>query len=278
MPGQARLPISAVGKVAAALSRLGVHGILVFGLPNQKDATGSAAADPEGVVPRAIRGIQEAAPEMVIFTDVCLCSYTDHGHCGILRGSDLDTEATQGQLANVAVVHAAAGADVVAPSSMVDGQVGAIRAGLDEAGFSETAILAYTAKFASSFYGPFREAADSARTFGDRRAYQHDPANSRHARREARADEAEGADILMVKPGLPYLDILAQLRRDSDLPLAAYHVSGEYAMIKAASERGWIDERAVVLESMLAFRRAGADLIITYFAPDVARWLREAAR
>jgi porphobilinogen synthase len=278
MPGQARLPVSVVGNVATALSRLGVRAMLVFGLPARKDSVASAALDSEGVVPRAIREIKAAAPEMVVITDVCVCGYTDHGHCGILGGEELDTAATQALLEGMAVVHAAAGADMVAPSSMVDGQVGAIRTALDGSGHLETAILAYSAKFASSFYGPFREAADSAPSFGDRRAYQHDAANGRHALRELRQDVLEGADALMVKPGLPYLDVLARARAEFDLPLAAYHVSGEYAMVKAAAERGWVDERAVVMESMLAFRRAGADLIITYFAPDVARWLREGHR
>ena len=278
MPGQARLPVAVVGNVATALARLGVRAMLVFGLPTRKDSVASAALDPDGVVSRAIRDIKSAAAEMVVITDVCVCGYTDHGHCGIIGGGGLDTAATQALLGRMAVVHAAAGADMVAPSSMVDGQVGAIRSALDLAGLNETAILAYSAKFASSFYGPFREAADSAPAFGDRRAYQHDAANGRHALRELRQDILEGADALMVKPGLPYLDVLARARAEFDLPLAAYHVSGEYAMVKAAAERGWVDERAVVLESMLAFRRAGADLIITYFAPDVARWLREGQR
>ena len=275
MPGQARLPVAAVGKVALALSRLGVRAMLVFGLPERKDSMASAATEAEGIVPQAIREIKAAAPEMVVITDVCVCGYTDHGHCGVIAEGAVDHIRTQKLLAAMAVAHAAAGADIVAPSSMVDGQVRAIRDSLDLAGHRETAILAYSAKFASSFYGPFREVADSAPSFGDRRAYQHDAANGRHALRELRQDVAEGADALMVKPGLPYLDIVSKARAEFDLPLAAYHVSGEYAMIKAGSERGWVDERAVVMESMLAFRRAGADLIITYFAPDVARWLRE---
>lgn len=275
MPGQFRQSLASLPSQANELRLAGVPAVLLFGLPTHKDAQGSSSADPEGVVPHAIRVLKQANPDLIVITDVCLCAYTDHGHCGVLNGTSLDQAATLPLLAETARVHAAAGADIVAPSSMVDGQVGVLRTALDVDGHSEVAVMGYSAKFASGFYGPFREAADSAPSFGDRATYQHDPANRRHALREVRQDEVEGADILMVKPGLAYLDILSSVRQATDLPLAVYNVSGEYSMVKAAAERGWIDERRIVLEQLLAFRRAGADLILTYHALDAARWLCE---
>jgi porphobilinogen synthase len=249
----------------------------LFGLPARKDATGSAAWDPAGPVPQAIAAIKRQAPDLIVIADVCLCEYTDHGHCGVLQPASgaVENDATLPLLAQAAVAYADAGADIVAPSAMMDGQVAAIRAALDRAGHQETAILAYAAKFASAFYGPFREAAGSTPQFGDRRAYQMDPANGREALREVALDAEEGADLLMVKPAGPYLDILRQVRDRYDRPVVAYQVSGEYAMLKAAAERGWLDERRAALESLIAIRRAGADLIITYYAKEVARWLAE---
>jgi porphobilinogen synthase len=275
MPGQCQWPIKALDQVVGMVTEAGVRSLLLFGLPDSKDATASGAIDPDGVVPKAIRALKRMAPELVVMTDVCACEYTDHGHCGILDGVTLDPGPTRDLLAEIAAVNAAAGADVVGPSSMVDGQVGAIRQRLDAAGFLDTAIMAYSAKFASAFYGPFREAADSAPAFGDRSAYQHDPTLIRHSLREMAADVEEGADILMVKPGLPYLDILTRARQEFDLPLVSYWVSGEYSMVKAAAANGWIDEKRIVLESLTAFRRAGADAIITYHAVEAARWLRD---
>ena len=271
MPGQFRLPISTVGDKVREAKRLGIGAILLFGLPLEKDERASASCAPHGVVPQAIRAAKDACPEMVVMTDVCVCAYTSHGHCGVLRGEEIDNDASLPLLAAMAAAHAEAGADVVAPSSMMDGQVAALR----EAVPPEVAVMAYSAKFASSFYGPFRDAADSAPSFGDRASYQHDGANVRHARRELLADVQEGADILMVKPGLAYLDIVRLARETADLPIAAYNVSGEYSMVKAAAERGWIDERRVVLETLISFRRAGADLVITYHALDAARWLND---
>jgi porphobilinogen synthase len=252
----------------------GVRSVLLFGLPANKDAKGSGATAPNGVVPEAIRVLKGAVPDLAVITDVCACEYTDHGHCGIMSGSTLDQAGTLELLAEIAAVNVAAGADIVGPSSMVDGQVGAIRERLDADGFPDIPIMAYSAKFASAFYGPFREAADSAPAFGDRSAYQHDPSRVRHSLREMQADIEEGADILMVKPGLPYLDVLARAKEVFDLPLASYWVSGEYSMVKAAAANGWIDEKRIVLESLTAFRRAGADAIITYHALEAARWLR----
>jgi len=274
MPGQSRLPISAVGDKAREAFDLGVGSILVFGLPHAKDDEASTAMGSDGVVPRAIEAAKAACPEMVVMTDVCVCAYTPHGHCGVMRGHEIDNDASLELLARMAVAHAKAGADVVAPSAMMDHQVGALRSALDQEGFKETVVMGYSAKFASAFYGPFRDAADSAPSFGDRSSYQHDPANIRHARREILADVDEGADILMVKPGIAYLDVVRLAREISDLPIAAYNVSGEYSMVKAAAERGWIDERRIVLETLLAFRRAGADLIITYHALEAAGWLK----
>jgi porphobilinogen synthase len=275
LPGVAR---HALGALEGELDRIvssGVGAILIFGIPAQKDATGSRAASDDGVVAAAVRRIRTAAPALTVITDVCLCSYTEHGHCGIVVDGDVDNDRTLAQLSAAAVAHARAGAHVVAPSAMMDGQVGSLRAALDAVGQSATAILSYSTKFASAFYGPFREAADSAPQFGNRRSYQLDPATGRQAVAEAEADAAEGADLLMVKPALPYLDIVARVRAAvPSLPLVAYQVSGEYSMVKAAAARGWIDERAAALETLTAIKRAGADAIITYFAVDVANALK----
>jgi porphobilinogen synthase len=263
--------VEKLAEEAKAVSDLGIPAVLLFGLPQKKDETGSEAAHPKGAVQQAVRQLKKQVPGLVVITDVCLCGYTSHGHCGLLtKGGEVDNDATLEVLAQVAVSHAQAGADIVAPSDMMDGRVGAIREALDETGLEMTAILSYAVKYASSFYGPFRDAAESAPQFGDRRAYQMDPANAREAIREAALDVEEGADILMVKPAMPYLDILARMRPEFDLPLAAYQVSGEYAMIKAAAANGWLDETAVMLESLLSIKRAGADLILTYFAKQVA--------
>lgn len=276
MPGVAQLSVdAALDHVVTTNLDAGIRSVILFGLPVAKDAVGSENTDPDGIVPRAIRYLRERFPDLLIITDVCCCEYTSHGHCGILRGEEVDNDATLAVLAEVAAIHADAGADIVAPSGMMDGMVRAIRAGLDSSGHADTAILSYAVKYASAFYGPFREAAGSKPAFGDRRQYQMDPANTREAVREARLDDAEGADMLMVKPALACLDIIAAVRAESTLPLFAYSVSGEYAMTKAAAQHGWIDERRVVLESLLAMRRAGADAIITYHAADAARWLRE---
>lgn len=275
MPGISRMPISALSQVARDLREFGVGSVLLFGVPSRKDDRASAAMDPNGVVPRSIQALKVADPDLIVMTDVCVCAYTSHGHCGVLCGDEVDNAKTLPLLAEMASVHAAAGADVVAPSSMMDEQVLAVRNGLATKGLDGTAIMGYSSKFASAFYGPFREAADSAPAFGDRASYQHDYANVRHARREIAQDELEGADILMVKPGLAYLDIVRMAREMSDRPIAVYSVSGEYSMFKAAAERGWLDERRVVLESLTAFRRAGADLIITYYAKEAARWLND---
>jgi porphobilinogen synthase len=275
MPGICRLPIGSLEREAKAIESLGIGGVLIFGVPTKKDEWASSAVDPEGIVPTAIRAIKKSAPSLVLISDVCVCSYMTHGHCGVLTGLEIDNAATLPLLAEIAEAHARAGADVVAPSAMMDGQVGALRERLNLRGLQSTAIMAYSSKFSSAFYGPFREAADSAPSFGDRSSYQHDFANPRHARRELRHDEEEGADFLMVKPGLAYLDIVKLARETSDLPVAAYSVSGEYSMIKAAAQRGWLDERKIVLETLTAFKRAGADLIITYFAKEAAKWLNE---
>jgi len=274
MPGVFRLSVDKLMEEAKVVADLGIPAVLLFGLPQKKDETGSEAASPKGAVQQAVRQLKKQVPNLVVITDVCLCGYTSHGHCGLLRpGGEVDNDATLEVLAQVAVSHAQAGADIVAPSDMMDGRVGAIREALDEVGLEMTAILSYAVKYASSFYGPFRDAADSAPQFGDRRSYQMDPANAREALREATLDVEEGADILMVKPAMPYLDILARLRPEFDLPLAAYQVSGEYAMIKAAAQKGWLDETAVMLESLLSIKRAGADLILTYFAKQAAALL-----
>jgi porphobilinogen synthase len=273
MPGQSRLPLSQVAQVAHDLKSVGVRSVLVFGLPSLKDEAASSSRDANGIVPRAVKALKDADPELVVMTDVCVCAYMTHGHCGVLRGETVDNDATLPLLAEMAVAHAAAGADVVAPSSMMDEQVGALRTALNQTGHQDVALMAYSAKYSSGFYGPFREAADSAPSFGDRASYQHDFANPRHARRELLRDVEEGADILMVKPGLAYLDIILRARELSDLPIATYSVSGEYSMIKAAAERGWLDERKIVLETLTAFRRAGADLVITYYAKEASKWL-----
>jgi porphobilinogen synthase len=273
MPGVFQHSVDqAVATAREALAE-GVRSVLLFGLPELKDAVGSAAWSPDGIVQRALRALAAEVPGLVKIVDVCFCEYTDHGHCGVLHGQEVDNDETLANLARQSVSLAEAGADIIAPSDMMDGRVGAIRKALDAAGFKETPILSYAVKFASGFYGPFREAAESTPQFGDRRAYQMDAANGREAMREAALDVEEGADMLMVKPAVAYLDILAELRRRFDLPLAAYHVSGEYAMLKAAAERGWIDYDRVMMETLLAIRRAGADLIITYAARDAARLL-----
>ena len=274
MPGVFQVSADEALREVGEAAELGVSGIILFGLPSAKDAMGSEAYAADGVTQQAVRTIKAAYPEMLVVTDVCLCEYTDHGHCGVLDGAHVVNDATLDLLARTAVSHAEAGADVVAPSDMMDGRVGAIRAALDDAGFSETPILSYAAKYASAFFGPFREAADSAPQFGDRRGYQMDPANAREAMREIELDVNEGADAIMVKPALPYLDIIARARRRFDLPLAAYNVSGEYAMVKAAAHAGWLDEKRVVLESLTGIKRAGADIILTYHALEAARWLR----
>ncbi len=273
MPGVHNLSVDEIAKEAATASEIGVKGVLLFGLPEAKDEAASGAYHERGIVQQAVRAIRSSAPDLVIMTDTCLCEYTSHGHCGVVRDGDVVNDESLDLLARTAVSQAEAGADVVAPSAMMDGQVGAIRAALDESGFEQVAIMAYAVKYASAFYGPFREAADSAPAFGDRRAYQMDAANAREAMREAELDYTEGADVLMVKPATVYLDILKMLREQFDLPLAAYHVSGEYAMIKAAALNGWIDEQRVMMETLTSIKRAGADIILTYFAREAVRAL-----
>jgi porphobilinogen synthase len=274
MPGIDRLSIAHAVTEAGEAAALGIPAVLLFGIPASKDEEGSGAWDDEGVVQLATRAIKEAHPDLIVISDLCLCEYTSHGHCGIVRDGTVDNDATLELLARTAVSQARAGADVIAPSDMMDGRVGAIRTALDDDGLTETPILAYSAKFASAFYGPFREAADSTPAFGDRRAYQMDPANGDEAVREARLDVDEGADILMVKPALPYLDLIRRIKDETAMPLAAYNVSGEYAMIKAAAAAGYLDERAAVLEALTSIRRAGADIVITYHAKEAAEWLR----
>jgi porphobilinogen synthase len=274
MPGHARLSPDLAAHEAAALADMGVGSVLLFGIPAAKDATGSGARDPDGPVPQAIARIRRAAPALSVWADICLCEYTDHGHCGVLGGDAVDNDRTLPLLAEAALVCARAGADVIAPSDMMDGRVGAIRAALDGAGFGETVIVSYAAKYASAFYGPFRDAAGSTPQFGDRRGYQMDPPNVREAVREALADVAEGADVVMVKPGLPYLDVIRAVRERVDVPVAAYQVSGEFAMLHAAADRGWLDLPRAMMETAIALRRAGADLLITYFARDVAAALQ----
>ena len=274
MPGVFRLSVDQLVKEAREVADLGLPAVLLFGLPQKKDETGSEAASPKGAVQQAVRRLKKETPGLLVITDVCLCGYTSHGHCGLIHQGEVDNDASLEALAEVALSHAEAGADMVAPSDMMDGRVGAIREALDERGFEMLPIMSYAVKYASSFYGPFREAADCAPAFGDRRSYQMDPANAREALREAALDVEEGADILMVKPALPYLDIVAQLAGEFDLPIAAYQVSGEYAMIKAAAQKGWLNEEAVMLESLTAIKRAGADLIMTYFAKEAAKLLK----
>ena len=273
MPGVYRLSVDEAVREAREVYELGIPAVILFGIPEKKDEVGSEAYAKKGIVQRAVSAIKKEVPDLIVVTDVCLCEYTSHGHCGIIKNGEVDNDATLEQLARIAVSHARAGADIVAPSDMMDGRVARIREALDEAGFQNVAILSYAVKYCSSFYGPFREAAESAPQFGDRRSYQMDPANAREALREAALDIEEGADIIMVKPALPYLDIIRSLREEFNHPLAAYQVSGEYAMIKAAARLGWLDEERVMMESLLSIRRAGADIIITYFAKEAARKL-----
>lgn len=274
MPGVFNLSVDQIARESAAAFEAGVNAVILFGLPESKDETATGAYAERGVVQEAIRAVRREVPEMVVIADTCLCEYTSHGHCGVIRGEEVLNDESLELIARTAVSQAEAGADIVAPSAMMDGQVGAIREGLDGAGFEHVAIMSYAVKYASAFYGPFREAADSAPAFGDRRAYQMDAANAREAMREAELDVMEGADFLMVKPAVAYLDILRQVRDRFDLPLAAYHVSGEYAMIKAAARLGWIDEKRAMLETLTSIKRAGADVILTYYAVEAARELR----
>lgn len=270
MPGHARLSADVAAQEAASLVALGVRAVLLFGVPGTKDGEGSGAWAEDGPVPAAIRAIKASSPSVSVWADVCLCEYTDHGHCGLLRGDQVDNDATLPLLARAALPYARAGADVIAPSDMMDGRVGAIRRALDEAGFEDRVIVSYAVKYASAFYGPFREAAGSTPRQGDRRGYQMDPRNAREALREARADVSEGADMIIVKPGLPYLDIIRAVRDEVDVPVVAYQVSGEYSMMQAAAEKGWLDLRRAMFETTLALRRAGADLVISYFARALA--------
>ena len=279
LPGVARLSPDLLVDEARAAYEAGIGGVLLFGVTDAKDAVATSAYAEDGVVQQAVRALKAGVPDLVVITDVCLCAYTDHGHCGLIDADgEVDNDPSLAVITRVAVSHADAGADIVAPSDMMDGRVAAIRDGLDEAGHEATAIMAYSAKYASAFYGPFREAAGSAPGHGDRRGYQMDPANLREAVREVQADEAEGADMVMVKPAATYMDVIREVRSATDLPLAAYHVSGEYSMIKAAAERGWLDERTAMMETLTAIARAGADIVITYAAVDAARWIREDER
>ncbi|MEX0716432.1 MAG: porphobilinogen synthase [Planctomycetaceae bacterium] len=280
MPGQAQITVDHLPAALAEVDELGIPAVLLFGIPEHKNATGSDAWDDDGIIQQALRAAREAKTKALLITDVCLCEYTDHGHCGVVHdrhgAADVDNDATLELLVKEAVSHAKHGADVIAPSGMMDGMIAALRAGLDAAGFENVPLLSYAAKYASAFYGPFRDAAESAPQFGDRRTYQMDPANAREALREVALDLAEGADLLMVKPALAYLDVIRRVKdAHPEVPLCAYNVSGEYAMVKAAAERGWIDERRIVLETLTAIKRAGADMIITYHALDAARWLRQ---
>jgi porphobilinogen synthase len=275
MPGVAQLSVDRAVKECAEVGALGIPAIILFGIPEEKDAVGSEAYADNGVVQQAIRAVKEKVPEMVVITDVCLCEYTDHGHCGIIKNGDVDNDSTLELLTKEALSHARAGADIIAPSDMMDGRVGAIRKALDGNGFTQTPIMAYAAKYASGFYGPFREAAESTPQFGDRRSYQMDPANSDEALREVEMDIREGADIVMVKPAMAYLDIIYRVKQKFGYPVAAYNVSGEYSMIKAAGQNGWIDEQRIMMEVLLAIRRAGADMILTYFAKDAAKLLHK---
>lgn len=273
MPGVAQLSVDRAVEECKTIRDLGIPGVILFGIPEQKDSLGSGAYHDDGIVQRAVQAIKEHVPGLVVITDVCLCEYTDHGHCGVVKGSDVDNDATLDLLVKESLSHVRAGADMVAPSDMMDGRVGAIRRALDAEGFSQTPIMAYSAKYASGFYGPFREAAESTPQFGDRRSYQMDCANTDEALREVALDVEEGADIVMVKPALPYLDVIRRVKERFDVPLAAYSVSGEYAMLKAAARNGWLDEARVVHEALTGIKRAGADVILTYFAKDVARRL-----
>jgi porphobilinogen synthase len=273
MPGNYRWSVDLLVEECKAAHDLGVPAVILFGIPESKDEVGSGAYAPDGIVQRAVRAVKKALPDLLVICDVCLDEYTSHGHCGLVKDGEIDNDSTLPLLAKTAVTQVEAGADIVAPSDMMDGRVGAIRRELDAEGFTQTPILAYSAKYASSFYGPFREAADSAPKFGDRKSYQMDPANQREALREIALDIEEGADVIMVKPALPYLDILALARREFDVPLAAYQVSGEFSLIEAAARMGWVDRERIILESLTAIRRAGADIILTYFAKEVARRL-----
>jgi porphobilinogen synthase len=274
MPGVERYSINEAVERAGEIRESGVPAVLLFGVPAEKDEAGSGAYDDEGIVQMAVRALKKAHPDLLVITDVCLCEYTSHGHCGFVRDGEVDNDITIELIAKTAVSHAEAGADVVAPSDMMDGRIAAVRSQLDEEGHANVPIIAYAAKYASAFYGPFREAADSAPEFGDRRGYQMDPANALEAVREARLDLEEGADVVMVKPATPYLDVVRRVKDELGVPVAAYHVSGEYAALKAAAENGWLDERRAVLETLTSIRRAGADMIITYFAEAAAGWLR----
>ncbi|MDJ0855330.1 MAG: porphobilinogen synthase [Desulfobacterales bacterium] len=274
MPGHAQLSVDLLVAKVREAADVGVPAVILFGLPDKKDPLGTRAYAADGIVPKAVRAVKKAVPAMAVITDVCLCQYTDHGHCGMVEKGVIDNDASLDLLARTALSHAEAGADMVAPSDMMDGRVAEIRALLDDKNYTHVPIMAYSAKYCSSFYGPFREAADSAPQFGDRRTYQMDPANAQEALREATMDVEEGADIIMVKPALPYLDIICRIREEIDLPVAAYNVSGEFAMIKAAAEKGWIDEERVMMETLTAIKRAGADMILTYFAIDAARRLK----
>jgi porphobilinogen synthase len=273
LPALGRFSVDDLSREAEELLGLGLSAVILFGIPEEKDEEGSGAYASDGIVQRALRSLRERYPDLVLVTDVCLCEYTSHGHCGVIENGAVANDATLELLARTAVSHVEAGADVVAPSDMMDGRVAALRAALDDAGFGETAIVSYAAKYASAFYGPFREAAESAPSFGDRRGYQMDPANVREALRECELDVAEGADALIVKPALPNLDVIRAARERFDLPVAAYNVSGEYAMVKAAAARGWLDERQAATESLTAISRAGADFVVTYWAKELAAWL-----
>ncbi len=273
LSGIAQRSVDGLGDETETLSALGVSAVLLFGIPEEKDEEGSGAYDDDGIVQRTLRELRARFPELVLATDVCLCEYTSHGHCGVVRGDEIDNDASVELLARTAVSHAEAGADTVCPSDMMDGRVGVIRGALDDAGFEQIPIVSYAAKYASAFYGPFREAAESTPAFGDRRGYQLDPANVREALRECELDVREGADALIVKPALPYLDVLRAVRERFELPVGAYNVSGEYAMLKAAAQSGWLDERQAALESLTAIKRAGADFIVSYWTKELAEWL-----
>ncbi len=275
MPGNYQLSIDLLVKEAREVQKLGIPAIILFGIPAEKDALGSDATKNEGIIQRAVKALKDAVPQLYVITDVCFCEYTDHGHCGAVVEGDVDNDATLEMLGEQVVTHAKAGADMVAPSGMMDGMVGAIREALDDNGFEKIPVMSYAAKYSSAFYGPFREAAESAPQFGDRRTYQMDPANAREALYEVELDIEEGADIIMVKPALSYLDIIRRVREITDLPVAAYNVSGEFSMVKAAAQLGWIDEKKVAMEILTSIKRAGADLILTYFAKDAAKWLNE---
>ncbi|MDE0185188.1 MAG: porphobilinogen synthase [Candidatus Poribacteria bacterium] len=273
MPGCFQYSVDRLVRAARTLVDLGIRGTILFGIPQYKDASGSGAYAEDGIIQQAVRAVKDAVPDLLVMTDVCLCEYTDHGHCGVVHEAEVLNDATLSLLAKAALSHARAGADVIAPSDMMDGRIGAIREALDENGYEQIPIMAYAAKYASAFYGPFREAAESAPQFGDRRSYQMDPSNSDEALREVGLDLDEGADILMVKPALSYLDVISRVKESFQVPIAAYNVSGEYAMIKAAAHNGWIDERQVALEVLTSIKRAGADIILTYFAKSVVEWL-----